>query len=269
MDLSIIIPCYNESDNVLRMREELIPVISDLVRTYTLEIIFVDDGSTDNTLEALKNHFGNEFIPGVLVKYEQLIGNWGLGQALRKGVSVSDGELILTTDSDGTYKYSSIPALLSCLTENVDIVTASPYHPQGDVIGVPGYRLILSRGSSLIYRILVNWWIHTYTCLFRVYRRKILEEVHFVSNGFLSGTEILVKSLLEGYKVAEFPAILHTRAYGTSKAKLLRTILAHLRFQINVVLHRLHLLSLSKKSYNRGGHHWIRTKYSIFGEKIK
>ncbi len=163
----------------------------------------------------------------------------GLGAAIRTGFSSASGDILVTVDSDGTYKFSEIPVLLSFLTPEVDIVTASPYHPKGGVVGVPAYRLFLSRGSSAIYRILVDWHIYTYTCLFRAYRSGVIKEIHFKSNGFLAGTEILVKAMLKGYRVAEFPAVLYKRTYGVSKAKIKQTILAHLAFQWRVLLYRL------------------------------
>ena len=174
-------------------------------------------------------------------KLERHQGNQGLGAALRTGFSVSDGEVVITVDSDGTYKYSEIPALLSLLTPEIDVVTASPYHPSGGVAGVPASRLFLSRGSSLIYRMLLDSKIHTYTSLFRAYRSKVIRSIPFESDGFLAGTELMVKAMLQGYQVAEYPTVLHRRQYGVSKAKIARTILAHLRFQGQLLLHQLRI----------------------------
>lgn len=241
MRLSIIIPCYNEVDNIPKIRSELMPVVEELANDRLVELVFVDDGCTDGTLEALKGLFSEYSAENITIKYAKHPHNLGLGQALRTGFVNATGDLIITTDSDGTYKFSYIPELLACLSEGVDIVTASPYHPRGGVAGVPAYRLILSRGSSLIYRILVNYKVHTYTSLFRVYRRKVVENVSFTSSGFLGGTELLVKSMLMGYCVAEYPTVLFARAHGTSKAKILRTILAHLRFQGYIVFNH-HIL---------------------------
>ena len=117
------------------------------------------------------------------------------------------------------------------LTPEMDIVTASPYHPAGGVVGVPANRLFLSRGSSFLYRILVDRHVYTYTCLFRAYRSEVIKNINFSSNGFLAGTEVLVKAILKGYRVAEFPAVLHRRMYGVSKAKIAETIFSHLSFQ--------------------------------------
>ena len=248
MKLSFIIPCYNEADNVIKLHNELIPVVVNIVingwkggtdESRSAEMIFVDDGSRDDTLAHLKESFRNDHKSGLRFKYMQHPVNLGLGAAIRTGFSCADGDIIVTIDSDGTYEFSEIPALLACLTPGVDIVTASPYHPQGGVIGVPAYRLFLSRSSSFLYRILLNWHVYTYTCLFRAYRSGVIRNIQFNSNGFLAGTELLVKAMLDGYVVTEFPAVLHKRMYGVSKARIAETIFSHLRFQGWVLLQRI------------------------------
>lgn len=243
MDLSIIIPCHNEADNVDKVAAELFPVAADLARTRAVEIIFVDDGSTDATWDVFHAAFGPDSprVPaGLTVRFERHPVNRGLGAAIRTGFASARGEVIITTDCDGTYKFSAIPNLLALLTPGVDIVTASPYHPQGGVENVPRYRLILSQGSSLLYRLLLPGRnIHTYTALFRAYRRRVIDAVTFEADGFLAGTELLIKAMLMGYTVAEFPTVLHARVFGTSKAKIIRTIRAHLAFQWRIVQHLL------------------------------
>jgi dolichol-phosphate mannosyltransferase len=251
MKISIIIPLYNELENVPQLQETLMPVAADMAHTQPVEIVFVDDGSSDGTLDALKTAFNSQQSQNYSLVYKKHPRNLGLGQAVRTGFEAANGDLIVTTDCDGTYAFSHIPGLIASLNEDVDIVTASPYHPEGGVEGVGKYRLILSKGSSFIYRILVDWRIYTYTCLFRAYRRQVVEDVHFESNGFLGGTELLVKSLLRGYRVKEYPAVLHSRAFGASKAKILRTIQAHLGFQVRVVFHRLRLTSMIESKSDR------------------
>lgn len=108
----------------------------------------------------------------------------------------------------------------------------------------------------MIYRLLVNWNLHTYTSLFRVYRRHVVKSIQFESDGFLAGTEILVKAMLAGYQVAEYPAVLYSRVFGESKAKIKRTIQAHLRFQFRVLLHRLHIAPFSLVHAPEGSERW-------------
>ena len=124
------------------------------------------------------------------------------------------------------------------------------------MVGVPEYRIILSRGSSLIYRTLVDRRLHTYTALFRAYRRHVVKNITFESDGYLAGTELMVKAMLMGYRVTEYPAVLHSRVFGASKAKLARTVLAHLRFQSAVLLHRLHLVRLEEPQRVKEEQQW-------------
>ena len=236
MDLSIIIPCLNEAENAQTIKDELFPVLNQLAQTHSLEVIFIDDGSTDNTWEVFNNTFGPGSTTNLTVRFEKHPVNKGLGAAIRTGFAAAEGDIVITTDSDGTYKFSEIPNLLSYLTPEVDIVTASPYHPDGGMIGVPRYRLILSQGASALYRLLADSKIHTYTALFRAYRRPVTQDVPFESNGFLGGTELLINAMRMGYKVVEYPAILHSRVHGESKAKLARTIKSHLTFQTQVLI---------------------------------
>ena len=237
-NISIMIPCYNEIENIPKMKEELLPIIKEFSSNFSVQVVLVDDGSNDGTYEAFNNTFVNGSIAGVRFVSLRHDVNKGLGAAIRTGLDACTGDIIVTADSDGTYRFSNIPAMVKHL-ENADIVTASPYHPSGGVVGVPAFRLLLSRASSLMYRLLVGWNIYTYTCLFRAYRREVIENIRFESNDFLAVTEFLVKSKLKGYRVIEFPAVLHRRMFGVSKVKLLRTILDHLKFQWRVLLYRL------------------------------
>jgi dolichol-phosphate mannosyltransferase len=239
IDLTIVVPCYNEIENIPNLRDSLFPVVEELQRELTVEVVFVDDGSTDGTYHALADHFGYRSDVSIL-RHES---NRGLGAAIRTGFASAKGETIITTDSDATYRFSEIPALLSRLAPGADLVTASPYQRGGTVENIPAYRLILSHGASFLYRLLVDWRIATYTSLFRAYRRKVIEEISFDADDYLANAEILVNAIYKGYQVAEYPTVLHIRAYGTSKARIIRTIKAHLFFLAKILLRRLHLTS--------------------------
>lgn len=254
MKLSVVVPCFNEEDNIDKLRTEFFPVIENLLgsrldggQINTIEIVFVDDGSKDGTYDALKDAFGSFKHSFISVQFEKHDVNRGLGAAMRTGFDAITGDIVVTTDSDGTYHFSTIPSLLEHLNGKVSIVTASPYHPDGDVVGVPGYRIFLSKGSSLLYRILLSWKVHTYTALYRAYRREVIDEISFAADDFLGGTELMVKAMLKGYQVDEFPAALHQRMFGVSKAKLFKTIMSHLEFLTRLFLHRLRIRSMFAK----------------------
>lgn len=244
MKLSIVIPVFNEVDNVPKIENELLPVVQELANTHLVEVIFVDDGSTDGTHERLSRAILDAGGPRLRLDIVRHPMNRGLGTALRTGFASSSGEIVVTADSDGSYKFSEIPALVFCLDPDVDIVTASPYHRDGQVEGVPPSRLILSRGCSMIYRMLADWNIRTYTSIFRAYRREVIERVQFQNDGYQAVTEIFVKALLLGYRAKEYPTVLHRRMYGSSKAKVVTTTRDHLSFQWSVLLDRANLRPL-------------------------
>jgi dolichol-phosphate mannosyltransferase len=240
--LSVIIPCFNEYQNVHGLRDRLLPTITQLGEKGLVQLIFVDDGSTDDTWDALLETFSTLASNNITVRFERHPKNMGLGAALRTGISAAEGSIIITTDSDGTYAFELIPEMIEALKDDIDLVTASPYHPLGSFEGVSAHRLILSRGSSLLYRILVNWNVYTYTSIFRAYRREIFDHIKFESNGFLACAEILVKAHFAGFKVKDFPAVLRVREYGVSKAKLVRTTLEHLKFLSHIMMLRIKTL---------------------------
>lgn len=241
MLVSIVVPCFNEADNIQKVSTELLPVVRGLAARHAVELVFVDDGSTDDTARVFSQLASETTAEGIAARVVAHDRNRGLGAAIRTGFAASRGDVVVTTDSDATYRFEEIPAILDRLTEGVDIVTASPYHPDGAVANVPPHRLVLSRGSSWIYRRLVSSGIHTYTALFRVYRRCVIDQVPFASDGFLAGTELLVNAVLAGFAVTEHPTVLHSRVHGVSKAKLARTTVAHLKFQGYVLARRLGL----------------------------
>ncbi len=230
-DLSIVIPCYNEAEGIPAMRDRIGQVLPVLRQRGSVELILVDDGSRDNTGELLADAFRD--VPEArIVSHER---NRGLGAALRTGFAHSRGAVIVTCDSDGTYPFGEIPALLDRLTPDVDIVTASPYHPAGGIENVPAYRVVISKSASLCYRLLIDWNIHTYTALFRACRREVIERIVTHADGFLMVTELLVEARLAGYRIAEYPTTLRVRRYGQSKAKVLRITRTHLRYMAGLL----------------------------------
>ena len=144
----------------------------------------------------------------------------------------------MCSDSDSTYAYNLIPQLLALLEPHVDIVTGSCYHPRGGVENVPAQRVFFSKSASLMYRVILRWDIHTYTCMFRAYRRRVIETTAFESNDFLSVTELLANAICQGYVVRELPCTLRVRRYGQSKARVARIIRSHLRFQVQLLRRR-------------------------------
>ena len=239
MNFTLLIPCFNECDNIAQLYEQLCVIQPELERRGSFELVLVDDGSSDDTFARLSSTFAT-WKNVTIVRHEQ---NHGLGAALRTGFAHTHGDVIITTDSDGTYPFTTIPALLDLLRPGVDIVTASPYHPRGGVDGVPPYRLLFSKGASAMYRVLIDPRLHTYTAMYRAYRREVIERIPTSADGFLMVTELMVGALLAGYRTAEYPAVLRVRRYGQSKARVWEITRSHLSFQMRVLLQRLGLVA--------------------------
>ncbi|MEM7555304.1 MAG: glycosyltransferase [Cyanobacteria bacterium P01_A01_bin.84] len=222
--ISIIIPCFNEAEGIASLKKKLLPILRKLSSTYCVEVICVDDGSMDDTFSQLEYHFGEQ---AQIIRHPK---NKGLSAAIKTGIIQATGNIICTIDSDCTYHPEQLLGVLDLFYGDIDIVTASPYHPQGRVINVPGWRLFLSKGLSNIYKIVLPQKLYTYTSMFRAYRREVLENVPITYPGFLGLVEIVAEAMLKGYKVAEYPAELSRRAFGQSKLRVMKVIWSHLKY---------------------------------------
>jgi glycosyltransferase involved in cell wall biosynthesis len=228
MDLSIIIPIFNEAENAENTLARVEDALSSFKGTY--EIITVNDGSTDNTLEILKSiESQNEKIK--VVSYSKNIGR---GMALRKGFQASKGGVVVSMDADLSYDPCYIHNLVNTLRteEDIDLVLASPYMPGGNVQNIPFIRLWISKLGNKILSFVMPNRIHTSTGIFRAYRRKVLESLELESDGKEIHLEILSKAMALGYQVKEIPAILKGREKGRSKFKFKKTTISHLIFSV-------------------------------------
>jgi dolichol-phosphate mannosyltransferase len=234
MSTTLLIPCYNEEAGIPQLCDRLRPLVQVLGGDGATEVLFVDDGSTDGTVEAINR--GAIGLPFRIVSHDH---NRGLGAALRTGFAASMGEEVVTLDSDCTYDPGQAVELLRTLRQGFDVVTGSPYHPVGEVVGVEGWRLFLSKGLSRVYWLILPQRLYTYTSCFRAYRRGILPTLVMKDDGFLGVTQILVSAILGGFKVSEVPARLTRRKFGQSKIKIVRVVISHIRYIFYVIFLRM------------------------------
>jgi len=228
MDLSIIIPMFNEAENVESTLNRVEEALASFAGTY--EIIPVNDGSLDNTLEIL-NRLAKQDENLKIVSYSNNIGR---GRALREGFKRSKGEIVVSIDADLSYNPDYILDLVATLRKEpeVDFVLASPYMPGGGVQNVPFLRLWISKFGNKILRLAMPNRIYTSTGIFRAYRRKVLDSLELESDGKEIHLEILSKALALGYRVKESPAVLTSRKRGKSKFKFKKTAISHLVFSV-------------------------------------
>jgi glycosyltransferase involved in cell wall biosynthesis len=196
----------------------------------TYEILAVNDGSSDQTLEVLRKMELQDSKIRV-VSYEK---NRGRGMALRKGFQQSKGEVVVSIDADLSYDPTNILDLVHVLktAQDIDLVLASPYMPGGGAQGVPALRLWISKLGNKILRLALPNRIYTSTGIFRAYRKKVLDSLELESDGKEIHLEILSKAMALGYRIQEVPAILKGRRKGRSKFKFRKTAISHLIFSI-------------------------------------
>jgi polysaccharide deacetylase family protein (PEP-CTERM system associated) len=223
--VSIVIPCYNEEPTLPYLANTLKGLEEDLSRSYKPEFIFVDDCSSDATFERLKELFGAK--ENVRIVRHEI--NRGVAAGIMTGLREAKTEIVCSMDCDCTYDPHELEKMLPLLSENVDMVTASPYHAQGGVRNVPEWRLFLSKGASWLYRRVLRSKLDTYTSCFRVYRRGSVIDLNLKETGFLGVAEMLGKLDLRGGRIVEYPAVLEVRLFGFSKMKTARTIFGHLK----------------------------------------
>jgi dolichol-phosphate mannosyltransferase len=118
--------------------------------------------------------------------------------------------------------------MIPLLADRVDLVTASPYHPEGSVKNVQGWRLVLSRSASRLYRLVLRQKLHTYTSCFRVHRRSAVLALDVRDPGYLGLVELVGRLDLAGGRVVEYPTVLEARLLGRSKMKVVKNVFRHL-----------------------------------------
>lgn len=233
--VSVVVPCFNEEASLQYLANTLRSVEVKLGGTYDLRFVFVDDASTDGTPELLARLFGGR-ANCTIIRHAQ---NSGVAAAIMTGTRAAQTEIVCSMDADCTYDPHEIGRMIPMLVDGVDLVTASPYHPQGAVRNVPGWRLLLSRGASFLYRRVLSQPLYTYTSCFRVFRRDAVAGIALQESGFLGVAEMLGRMILEGRKIVEFPAVLEVRLLGHSKMKAMRGVAGHLKLLRRLLMLRL------------------------------
>ena len=209
---AIIIPTYNERENIVLLTEQLIEL--DLGS----QVIIVDDNSPDGTGELADELAAHHSVVEVIHRS----GKLGLGTAHIAGIKqalASGMDLIVTMDADFSHHPRYIPNMLAGL-ERFDVVIGSRYVPGGGTLGCTLPRKALSRGANLFARITLSLHAGDGTAGFRGYRREVLESIaldEIVSNGYSFLIEMLYRCQRQGWRIGEVPIVFENRQRGTSK----------------------------------------------------
>jgi dolichol-phosphate mannosyltransferase len=212
--LSIVLPTYNESQNIVRMLDS----IADTVSPYTAaEIIVVDDNSPDGTADIAKIHARNISDKRKLhVEIIRREGKFGLSSAIVAGLQYATGDLLVVMDGDFSHPPHVIPSIIETLEDsNCDIVVASRYIKGGSIIGWPFKRRLMSKGATKIAQYGLGIEVKDPVSGFFAFKRDIIDGVEFDAIGYKMLLEILVKT--KGARVKEVPYTFTNRSIGKSK----------------------------------------------------
>ncbi|XP_022120326.2 dolichol-phosphate mannosyltransferase subunit 1 [Pieris rapae] len=213
---SILLPTYNERENL--------PIIIWLIIKYLdrsgidFEVIIIDDGSPDGTLEVakqLQNLYGSNKI--VLRPREKKLG---LGTAYIHGIKHATGNFIIIMDADLSHHPKFIPEFIEVQKENdYDIVTGTRYINGGGVYGWDFKRKLISRGANFLTQMLLRPGVSDLTGSFRLYKKDVLLKLveSCVSKGYVFQMEMIIRARQLNYTIGEVPITFVDRVYGESK----------------------------------------------------
>lgn len=203
VDLSVIIPVFNEEDNILPLYKKLVKDLNPLQNSY--EIIFIDDGSTDSTFEkvlSLKQADNT-------IKVIKLRKNFGKSIALNIAFRKVRGNLIITMDGDLQDDSAEIVRFINKMNEGYDLVSGWKY---------PRYDPITKKAPSKIFNkitfLFTGVKLHDFNCGFKAYRRDVIDTLHLYGE-LHRYTPVLADYY--GFKIAEITVRHHPRQSGKSK----------------------------------------------------
>lgn len=213
MKLSIVIPVYNESENLPLLHEQVLQAI-DPLEDLTWELIYVDDGSTDDSPEVLERlvHEDPWHTTALLLRR-----NFGQTAAIAAGIDHACGEIIVLMDADLQNDPADIPRMLEKIDQGYDVVSGWRENRQDVFIT----RVVPSRIANWLISTVTGVRLHDYGCTLKAYRREVLAgfRLYGEMHRFIPAYAYSV-----GARMIELPVRHHPRRYGRTKYGLTRTL---------------------------------------------
>jgi len=207
MKLSILIPTLNEADNV----RQLLPCIREVMKgslgEEEYEILIVDAESKDHIDRVAGENRAR------LIRVPR-----GYGVALRRGIEESRGEFIITMDADFSHSPWIIPILFAS-RERAEILIASRYVKNG-FSSTAFSRRMLSTVLNRVYRFVLDFPVRDMSSGFRLYHKRIFDELAPTEKNYVVLQEILMKAYSRGFRIREVPFHYHPRKHGSSKSRV-------------------------------------------------
>ncbi len=212
MKTLIIIPTYNEIDNIEKLLEQV------LAKSETIEVLVIDDNSPDGT--ALRVKFMQSSEPRIHILERP--GKMGLGSAYVTGFKYAlerDYDYIIEMDADFSHNPEDIPLLLNA-AKKYDLVIGSRYCEGVNIIHWPIKRLLISYFASKYVRTITRMPIKDPTSGFKCFQRKVLENIDLdkiLSDGYAFQIEMNFRAWVKGFHIKEIPIVFTERKNGVSK----------------------------------------------------
>ncbi len=205
MDLSIVIPCFNEQGRLAGSLERLRRYMATAPSSY--ELVLVDDGSTDGTLDVMRREGRRH--PDVRVV--RLPSNRGKGRAVAEGVRLTTGDLVLVTDADLSTPMAELPGLQRALAAGADVACGSRAAPGAREIDQPVHRRVMGRAFNLLVQVALLPGITDTQCGFKLLGGAVARELFadLRIDGFAFDVEVIWRARLAGYRVQEVPVRWH------------------------------------------------------------
>ncbi len=211
--ISVFFPCYNEAENIPGLVNKTLTVLSGL--TSDFEIILVNDGSTDNTREIIDSLAAEN--PSVRAVHHKT--NSGYGAALQSGFRAAEKELVFYTDGDAQFDIEELPAILPLINQ-YDIVSCYRLDRKDTAI-----RKLNAWCWTNLVCFLFRMKIRDIDCAFKLFKRKIFDQIEMHSTGALIDTEILARAIRKGYTVTQTGVHHYPRTAGSQTGANLTVIL--------------------------------------------
>lgn len=205
--VSIVVPIYNEEENVTELHKEILDVC--VANGYTFEIIFVDDGSSDRTVEVCKT-----LKP---LKLIQMRKNFGQTAAMDAGIKKAQYEYIITMDGDRQNDPADIPNMIKYLEDNnFDVVSGWRKNRKDTFM-----KRFTSRGANMLRHMIVHDGIHDSGCSLKVYRKECFDGINLYGEQHRFIPALLK---IKGFSVGEVVVHHRPRTAGKTKYNWRRTI---------------------------------------------
>jgi glycosyltransferase involved in cell wall biosynthesis len=224
--ISLVLPAYNEAENIEPMVDEATPALAAVADDY--EIIVVDDGSADDTAGVTRNVM--ERNPHVRLVQHSV--NQGFGAAVFTGFTSAEKEWIFYTDADRQFVLSELERFVP-LMEQADLI-AGYRAPRRD----PFMRVVYGKGWSMLCTLLFGYTVRDVDCGFKLLRREIIEELgpKIESRGATFSIEWLARAKRAGYRFVELPVTHRPRVAGSQTGANIDVIVRAFRELVKVRL---------------------------------